>query len=120
MFKNLFIVFVGGGLGAMLRLLGYVFIPNNNFPWASLLVNVTGSLLIGIIIGLNVKEPFLSDEMKLFLATGVCGGFTTFSAFSADNLSLLQQGKTGIALLYIISSFILALLAVWIGFKTGS
>lgn len=117
MIRNLLIVFAGGGLGAMLRLLGYVFIPSQSFPFATLFVNILGSLFIGIIFGLNIRHAVFSDEIKLFLATGICGGFTTFSAFSVENLGLLQQGKIAMAFLYIIGSVSLALVASWVGFK---
>ncbi|MEO6403843.1 MAG: fluoride efflux transporter CrcB [Ferruginibacter sp.] len=120
MIRNLLIVFVGGGLGAMLRLLGYFFIPTHNFPLATFVVNLTGSLIIGIIFGINARHAYFSEEMKIFLATGICGGFTTFSAFSAENLGMLQQGKIGLAFFYIISSVTLALLAAWVGFKLAS
>jgi CrcB protein len=120
MIKNLLIVFAGGGLGAVLRLLGYVFIPSQSFPFATLFVNILGSLFIGIIFGLNIRHAAFSEEMKLFLATGICGGFTTFSAFSVENLGMLQQGKIAMAFLYIIISVILALVATWLGFRLGS
>ncbi len=120
MIKNLLIVFVGGGLGAMLRLLGYVFIPGHNFPYATLFVNILGSIFIGIFFGINIRHGFFSEDMKLFLATGICGGFTTFSAFSIENLGMIQQGKIAMAFLYITSSVLLALVATWIGFRLGN
>ncbi len=120
MIKNLLIVFAGGGLGAVLRLLGYIFIPGQSFPFATLFVNILGSLFIGIIFGINARHEFFSEEMKLFLATGICGGFTTFSAFSIENLGMLQQGKMAMAFLYITASVLLALVATWIGFRLGN
>ena len=120
MLKNLFIVFIGGGLGAALRLLSYFFIPNHNFPYATFFVNITGSILIGVIFGLGLRSTYFSEEMKIFLATGLCGGFTTFSAFSAENIGLLQQGKYFIVALYIISSVCLALAGTWLGYKIST
>lgn len=120
MIKNILIVFTGGGLGAVLRLLGYFFIPNQSFPFATLVVNILGSLFIGIIFGMNARHTVFSEEMKIFLATGICGGFTTFSAFSLENMGLLQQGKMAMAFMYIIISVLLALVATWVGFRLGS
>ena len=108
-------VFVGGGLGAVLRWLvgkwtlawfGY------GFPVGTLAVNIAGSLAIGLAIGAleGVGQP-----AKLFFVTGFLGGFTTFSAFSLDTLSMWQRGEVGIAALSVALSLILSLAAVWIG-----
>jgi CrcB protein len=108
-------VFVGGGLGAVLRWLvgkwtlawfGY------GFPVGTLAVNIAGSLAIGLAIGAleGVGQP-----AKLFFVTGVLGGFTTFSAFSLDTLTLWQRGENLTALLYVALSLILSLAAVWVG-----
>lgn len=111
------LVFIGGGAGAVLRMLTYAILPPHDFPLGTWLVNISGSLLMGIILGLAVKENMPGENMKFLLATGFCGGFTTFSAFSAENIGLLQQGKIALSLAYILSSVIFALLATWAGFK---
>ncbi len=117
MMKQLLIAGLGGGIGSMARFALYHLIKFNQFPLATLLINIVGSLLIGIVIGFSLKEPQWNLHWKIFLATGICGGFTTFSAFSADNLELIQQGKTGIAAGYILGSVALGIFATWIGIK---
>ena len=118
MIKNFLIVAAGGGLGAVLRFGSSELIRTGNFPAATLLINMTGSFAIGIIMALHLKMTGgINEQWKLFLATGICGGFTTFSAFSYENLQLLQSGKFNTAFAYIISSVLLGLLAVYTGFK---
>lgn len=117
MFKNFLLVGLGGGLGSMMRYAVWHFSRSANFPSATLLVNIAGSLIIGIIIALNIKDVNYPQDWKLFLATGICGGFTTFSAFSIENLQMLQQGKYLLSLLYISSSIVAGIAAAWLGFK---
>ncbi len=110
-------VAAGGALGSCLRYLIYLFSKSNSFPYATLLVNITGSLLIGILFALNLKNDFFSKEINLFLMTGICGGFTTFSAFSLENLRMLQEGKFGLFIFYITLTIVGGLLATWLGYK---
>ena len=117
MLKNLLLVGLGGGMGTMLRYMAWYFFRSSNFPTSTLLVNIAGSLIIGIVIGLSIKEAGFSNNWKLFLATGICGGFTTFSAFSIENLQMLQTGKYLLSALYICTSIILGIGATWLGFK---
>lgn len=119
MLKQFIIVGLGGGIGSMIRYALYYIIKPALFPVATLLINISGSLLIGLVIGLALKQV-IGDDWKLFLATGVCGGFTTFSAFSYENLELLQNGKIMTALLYIGVSLIAGIGAAWIGLKMAS
>jgi CrcB protein len=87
------------------------------FPWGTLIVNVTGALVIGLFATLSGSGGRLDVDpaMRLFVIVGLCGGYTTFSAFSLQTLTLIQEGKVGLALLYIGASVIVCLLAVWIG-----
>ena len=106
------LVFVGGGLGAAARhgvnrLTLAWFGPN--FPWGTLSVNVVGCFLMGLVAA-NLVDT--SSNAKLFLATGVLGGFTTFSAFSLDALTLYERGQPGAAFLYIAASLLLSLAAI--------
>jgi CrcB protein len=117
MFKNFLLVGLGGALGSMLRYGAYVLIPAKDFPLATLLVNIIGSFLIGLIIASSVKDDNFLINWKLFLATGICGGFTTFSAFSAENVAMLQNGKYTLALLYSFASVASGIAAAWLGFK---
>jgi len=114
------LVFLGGGLGAALRhgvnKLGLAaFGPS--IPAGTLIVNVVGSLAMGLLIGTLAAVPGgTSQNLRLFLATGVLGGFTTFSAFSLDALTLWERGQPAAALAYVLASVILSLAAIAAGF----
>ena len=118
MIKQMLIVGIGGALGSMLRYGSSFIFPFRSFPWPTLVVNILGCFIIGIVIAFSLRnEPFF-DQWKLFLATGICGGFTTFSAFSLESVSLFQHGKTGTGILYITASLLGGLAATWMGYKT--
>jgi CrcB protein len=109
MLKNFFLVGLGGAAGSMLRFLFSIWFKNNNFPLATFIVNILGCFVI--------RNPSFESNWKLFLATGICGGFTTFSAFSMESLQLLQQQKIGLFVGYILASICLGLLATWLGYS---
>ena len=118
MFKTLVIIGIGGSLGSILRYLISILIERyytSIFPWATLIVNIFGCLLIGVVIGYLEKHQMVNDNIKWFFATGFCGGFTTFSAFGLENIRLLQNGNFPVAILYIGSSVFLGLASVWLG-----
>ncbi len=117
MIKNFLLVAAGGSVGAVLRYSVALLLPHSNFPYATLSVNLVGSFLLGIILAMSLKSEGLPADMKLFLATGICGGFTTFSGFSGENLGLLQTEKYNLAFLYIVTSVAGGILATWLGFK---
>ena len=117
MIKNFILVGLGGGLGSMLRYAVSISVTVKNFPLGTFAVNIVGSFIIGIVLALSVKDESFLNNWKVFLATGICGGFTTFSSFSAENVTLFQNGKMGIALLYITLSIVLGIAATWLGFK---
>lgn len=111
-------VAAGGGIGAMLRYGISLLLRNNNFPLATLLINITGSFFIGIIMAYSLKSVNnIGETTRLFLATGICGGFTTFSAFSYENFELIMAGKYNALFIYITLSIVLGILAAWAGFK---
>jgi fluoride exporter len=87
-----------------------------SIPVGTLVVNVAGSLLIGFLIGISEKSPILSVEWRMFLMVGLCGGFTTFSTFSGENLMLLKNGQVFPLLLYTGLSIILGFTAVYLGY----
>jgi len=117
MLKNFLLVGLGGAIGSMLRYAGWLLLPAKNFPLATLTVNITGSFVIGMVLAFSVKDENFLNNWKLFLATGICGGFTTFSAFSAENILLLQNGKYFIAISYIALSIVLGIAAAFLGHK---
>jgi len=113
--KNILMVAIGGALGASFRYALNEWLQSG-FK-TTLLINIIGSLLIGIVMGIAQKNASFDQQWRLLLATGVCGGFTTFSAFSIENVWLLQEGKFAWALFYILISITAGLCAAWIGLK---
>ncbi|OFX80901.1 MAG: hypothetical protein A2X12_02115 [Bacteroidetes bacterium GWE2_29_8] len=109
---------IGGAIGSMLRYYFSISIDNHLksvFPFGILFVNLLGAFLIGFLWGISQKHQ-LSDNNKLFLFTGLLGGFTTFSTFALDNIKLMQMGKEEFLFHNIILSNLLALVFVYIGF----
>lgn len=115
--KNLILVFIGGGVGSALRYLLGKFLnsPETGIPFGTFAANILGSLLIGIILGLAAKNDTLNSSQTLILATGFCGGFTTFSTFAYENHVLLKSGDFTSFAIYTIASFIVGFLAVFLG-----
>jgi CrcB protein len=115
--RNFLFIGLGGALGSMSRYGIDLLIGAKSFPLSTLLINITGSFIIGLVIAVSLKNESFSNNWKLFLATGLCGGFTTFSAFSVENLLMFQNGKFVEAVLYILCSILSGIAAVWSGFK---
>ncbi len=115
--KALFFVFLGGGLGSAFRYLLYRLMSNENFPvyWGTFTVNIIGSLILGLIMGYSLKEGNLSQNTLLFLTTGFCGGFTTFSAFAFENHAFLRAGDYLNFTLYGLGSLLLGIAAIMLG-----
>lgn len=115
--KQLLLVFLGGGFGSVLRFgMGkYLNSVENGIPYGTFAANILGSLLIGIILGLAAKNSAISQNTMLFLATGFCGGFTTFSAFAYENHVFLKSGDLWLFALYTIGTFIVGFAAVFFG-----
>lgn len=115
--KSFLLVFLGGGLGSALRFLIYKLMaqPNLAFPYGTFLVNITGSLILGFILGYSLKEGNLSQNSILFLTTGFCGGFTTFSAFAFENQAFLRSGDYLNFAFYAFGSLFLGIAAVFLG-----
>ncbi len=124
MIKSILLVGLGGGIGSVARYLCQRWVAANlttSFPWATFGVNVAGCFLIGIFWGLSLKsfdgDAPLALGGKLFLMTGLCGGFTTFSAFTLEGIGLIKEQKLALFFSYIAASVVLGLLATYIGVK---
>ncbi len=117
--KTALYIFLAGGLGTICRY-GMSLLPvfkNQIFPYATIAVNIIGSLLIGVLFAYSARSTFIDNNYKLILATGFCGGFTTFSAFSNETIILLKQNNIIGAIVYIFLTFTLSLLATYLGYK---
>jgi len=119
MIKNILLIGMGGFVGSIARFL--VSRLNNRVEWLSipigtLVVNVVGSFLIGFLIGISEKSPILTVELRMFLMVGLCGGFTTFSSFTGENLMLMRNGQFLPLFLYTGLSILLGFAAVYFGY----
>ena len=112
-----FAVGVGGGLGALARyyIAGAIQSATTAFPWGIFVVNVSGGLLMGLIVEASALKLNLSPDMRAFLTVGILGGYTTFSTFSLDSALLLQKGEYAQAAAYVIGSVVLSILALFAG-----
>ncbi len=123
MIKNILLIGLGGGLGSIARYLCQKWFMDHHlhaFPWATFMVNIIGCFLIGLFWGIFLK-PFAGNESwKLFLMTGICGGFTTFSAFTLEGIGLIKEQKLGLFFVYIGGSVVIGLLATYVGMKMMS
>ena len=113
MIRNILLVALGGAIGSVCR---YLLSSMNaaSWPWGTFAVNILGSLIIGLLVGL-VSKGIVSPEMKLLLVTGFCGGFTTFSTFANESFGMMKAGDALQIALYVGASVIIGILAVWVG-----
>lgn len=123
MFKNILLIGAGGFIGSVAR----YFVSRLNLvvsflaiPVGTLLVNVLGSFIIGFLSGIAGKSELLTEEWRLFLMVGICGGFTTFSTFTSENLTLLHNGQFMSLFLYTTASLVLGFAAVYLGYATSN
>ncbi len=121
---QILLVALGGAIGSVFRYLvsGWVLYHavGWKFPLGTFTVNIVGCFIIGILGGLVVKHNYFSGDIRLFLFTGIVGGFTTFSAFGLETFYLLRRDEILIAGSYVVSSIIIGLLALWFGFSVIS
>lgn len=120
MLKNVLIVGIGGFAGSALRYLVYIATTSDAatktlFPWGTFLVNIIGCFLIGILWGMMNTYNWFSEELRLLLMVGFCGGFTTFSSYALDSI-VMGKGSLTTSLFYIGISVILGVLAVFLGY----
>jgi fluoride exporter len=116
-FYQVLAVGTGGFLGSVARYASTLILAkkiNTDLPYPTLAINIVGSFLLGVFIGYSL-DGNKNESLKLFLTTGFCGGFTTFSAFAVENVNLMQNKMTAMAILYIILSVVCTLLAAFAG-----
>lgn len=119
MIRTVLLVGAGSCLGGIARLLIARLMAGltpNTWPWGTLVANVAGCLVIGLVCGMSLRHQGMSPQLKTFLTVGFCGGFTTFSSFMNENFSLLHGEHPWQALAYTASSLVLGLIAVWCGY----
>lgn len=112
--KPILYIFLGGGIGSVCRYFAGLSITRQlttAFPAGTFIVNITGCFLIGLLYGIANRHAWLTVEWRLFLITGICGGYTTFSTFSYESISLIRQGNYAYFFLYVVLSVVLGLLA---------
>ena len=122
MMLHLVLVAIGGAMGASLRHLvnlASLRLLGPNFPWGTMAVNIAGSFAMGIFIELLARRFNASNELRLLVATGILGGFTTFSAFSLDFATLVERGPTAPAVGYVLASVVGSLAAIFAGLWLG-
>ena len=115
---NVFMVFLGGGIGCALRYGAGLVVTSTMFPLATFVVNVIGSMAIGLFSGWASRFGW-SEGMRLMLTTGLCGGFTTFSTFSKESLALAEAGRWRVFAAYAIGSVAVGIAAVALGYWTA-
>ncbi len=122
MIRDILLVGAGSALGGIARFLvnrGVATFFSYPFPLATFIVNIAGSFLIGYLYAHSIKHEWLTSSALLFLVTGICGGFTTFSAFSYENIMLIRNGHAPLSVLYILFSIVIGIGAALIGFWAG-
>lgn len=114
------IVFLGAGLGGMLRHGVNILVPRimgTAFPYHTLSINIVGSLVMGLFVGFFALKADPAQDWRLFLTTGICGGFTTFSAFSLDAVLLYERGEATLSAVYVLVSVVASLAALVAGLR---
>jgi CrcB protein len=118
MIKTLLLVGTGGFLGSISRFLASRFMQNNfpsAFPFGTIFVNITGCFILGLVYGISERSSLFNSGWKMFLTVGFCGGFTTFSTFANENLSMLRDGDFFHFILYTGLSVFLGITATFMG-----
>ena len=115
--RSLLLVMLGGALGSGLRhAVGLAAAPlGRGFPWGTFIVNVVGGFAAGLLLAFLIARGESADPWRLFIGVGLLGGFTTFSAFSAETASMLQRGDVSLAALYVSASVVVAIAALFAG-----
>jgi CrcB protein len=119
MFNNFFLVAIGGAIGSMARYSVSLIPANAGFPWQTFCINIAGSFIIGILVAL-FRSASISPSLYMLFAVGLCGGFTTFSAYSAESLTLLMNNRILQFCIYTAGSVAIGITACFAGFKMAS
>jgi CrcB protein len=115
---NYVLVFIGGGLGSTLRYIVNIVSPRflgTDFPYHTFIINITGSIVMGLVAGYLALKGDAAQSWRLFLMTGILGGYTTFSAYSLDAAILYERGEIGLALFYVIGSVVFSIAGLFAG-----
>jgi len=118
MLRIALIIGTGGFVGTLARYFSMQWVQKtfaNSFPLGTMIVNILGCFLIGVFLGLSERGNILTNEMRLFLTVGFCGGFTTFSTFTADSLLLMRNGQVVYLLTYTVVSVVVGILFTFFG-----
>lgn len=119
---NIALVAIGGAIGSVARYLVGVWgtrLAGPNFPWGTITVNIVGAFLIGLMVEVVARRFDASAEMRVFIVTGIIGGFTTWSSFTLDAVVLFERGEMGLAALYLGGSLALSFAAIFAGLALG-
>ncbi|KQO81007.1 fluoride efflux transporter CrcB [Rhizobium sp. Leaf262] len=119
---NIALVAIGGAIGSVARyLVGLwgVRLAGPNFPWGTLTVNVVGAFLIGLMVEIIARRFDASSEVRVFIVTGILGGFTTWSSFTLDAVVLFERGDLGLAAVYLLASLVVSFAAIFAGLALG-
>ena len=117
MFREIVAVFVGGGIGSIIRYLitKISFFSNNSFPYSTFISNIIGCFILGLALTYFMKNDSQNSTIFIFIAVGFCGGFTTFSTFSSEGLELINNGNLITFMVYTLTSIFLGIVAVYLG-----
>jgi CrcB protein len=119
---NIALVAIGGAIGSVARYLVGVWsvrLAGPNFPWGTFTVNVVGAFLIGLLMEIIARRFDASAEMRVFVVTGIIGGFTTWSSFTLDAVVLFERGDIGLSALYLMGSLVVSFAAIFAGLALG-
>lgn len=119
---NIALVAIGGAIGSVARYLVGVWgvkLAGPNFPWGTITVNVVGAFLIGLMVEMIARRFDASSEVRVFIVTGILGGFTTWSSFTLDAVVLFERGDLGLAAVYLLASLIVSFAAIFAGLALG-
>jgi len=117
MFREIVAVFVGGGIGSIIRYLitKVSFFSSNSFPYSTFISNIIGCFILGLALTYFMKNDSQNSTIFIFIAVGFCGGFTTFSTFSSEGLELINNGNLITFILYTFTSIFLGIIAIYLG-----